>query len=183
MYSVPSQINRALFFYLNGFAGASPGVDRLIVFCADTLGFVLFFGLVIFLFSREHKRQGYDKIITVLAASILAFGFAELIKYTFPFPRPFASANGSHQLVGFDYRWMDSFPSAHAAFFSAPTAVYFYHKRIGIFFIVGAFVIGVGRVMAGVHWPIDIAAGFVLGGGIAPCVYFGYISLFGNRKR
>jgi membrane-associated phospholipid phosphatase len=48
-------------------------------------------------------------------------------------------------------------------------ALYFNHKKVGLpaqagyWFIFFALLIGVARIMAGVHFPIDILGGFVLG--------------------
>jgi undecaprenyl-diphosphatase len=57
-----------------------------------------------------------------------------------------------------------SFPSGHAAFYSA---IAFYillkDKKLGIFALICAFLISVSRVFVGVHWPIDIVAGFIVG--------------------
>ena len=176
-------INGALFSYFNSFAGVSSAGDALIVFCADTLGLIILFGLVIFLFSHVHKRQGFKNVIVVLVAGFLAWSVAALIKYLFPSPRPFIALPDARQLVGFGFEGVDSFPSAHAAFFSAlAVATYFYHKELGVFLVIAAFLIGVGRIAAGVHWPIDVLVGYLLGVSAAFCSYYSVRVLLKGRR-
>ncbi len=58
-----------------------------------------------------------------------------------------------------------TFPSGHATFFMALAfSVYLLHKKVGYWFIFFAIIIGVARIMAGVHFPVDILGGYVLGG-------------------
>jgi len=57
-----------------------------------------------------------------------------------------------------------SFPSNHAATFSAlGLSIYFYKKNIGILLLIFALLIGLARIIAGVHFPVDILGGFILG--------------------
>ena len=46
-------------------------------------------------------------------------------------------------------------------------AIYFLHKQAGYWFMFFALIIGVARIMAGVHFPLDILGGFVLGALVA----------------
>lgn len=65
------------------------------------------------------------------------------------------------QLVS-ENKW--SFPSRHMTFFFAiSTALYFYNKRWGVVFLIAALLIGIARVIAGVHYPLDILGGAVIG--------------------
>lgn len=57
-----------------------------------------------------------------------------------------------------------SFPSDHAAAaFAIAFAVLFLSRRAGIGFLVAAFAIGLDRVLIGLHYPGDIAAGLLVG--------------------
>jgi len=165
-------MNEAIFRYLNDFAGQSNVLDQLIVFGAETLGVILLLGLLIFLFSHEHgRRQGFYNIIVILGSAFLAWGITEIINKVYPSPRPFLVLDSVNKLI--DHGGMDSFPSGHAAFFSAvATSLYFYHKRFAALYIIGAVVIGFSRIVAGIHWPVDIIMGYIIGGGVAVFVYY-----------
>jgi undecaprenyl-diphosphatase len=169
-------MNETIFKYLNNFAGQSQILDGAIVFCADTLGIILLFCLILFLFSYEHKKQGFYNIVVVLGAAFLAYVVAYILKNIYPSPRPFIALDNVHKLI--DHGGIDSFPSGHATFFSAvATALYFYHKKIAFFYAIGALIIGLSRIIAGIHWPFDILGGYILGGIIAILVYRFYINI------
>jgi len=43
------------------------------------------------------------------------------------------------------------------------TLVFLYNKKLGIIFYILAVLVGVGRVLALVHYPVDILGGAILG--------------------
>ena len=176
-------MNQTIFQYLNSFAGQSEWLDGAIVFSAETLGIILLLGLVIFLFSHEHgKRQGFNNIVVILGAAFFAWGITEIINKVYPSPRPFLVLDDVNKLI--NHGGMDSFPSGHATFFSAiATAHYFYHKKIAIFYALGALIIGVARVAAGIHWPVDIVAGYIIGGVVAVFWYSVYVKLVVRKDK
>lgn len=174
-------MNEIIFRYFNSFAGQTPLIDRAIVFGAETFGIILLLGLVAFLFSHEDKGKGFRDIIVVLGAGVFAWAVSWLMKHAYPYPRPFLALDGVTKLI--DHGGMDSFPSGHATFFSAiATALYFYHKKIAAFYALGALLIGVSRVAAGIHWPLDVIAGYLIGGAVAVLAYSGYQALALRRS-
>ena len=75
-----------------------------------------------------------------------------------------------------------AFPSGHATFFmSLASTLWFYHKRLALFFGLSAIFIGITRIAVGVHWPGDILGGLFLGllVGTTPTTSF---PLFQNDK-
>src|SRR6266542_2149223 len=57
-----------------------------------------------------------------------------------------------------------SFPSDHAtAAFAIAFAVCFFSRRIGALFLLAAVLIGVSRILMGLHYPGDVAAGAAVG--------------------
>lgn len=170
-------MNQYVFQYLNNFAGQYKWLDGAIVFSAETLGIILLFGLIYFLFSHEHKRKGFHNVIVVLGVALSAWAVSWMIKHIYPYPRPFVVLDNVTKLI--NHGRMDSFPSGHATFFSAiATVLYFYHKKIAVLYGVGALMIGISRVMAGIHWPADIIAGYIIGGVVAVFGYRVYTSIF-----
>jgi len=169
-------INEKIFWYFYNFAHQSTSIDSAIIFTAGTLGTLILIVLIIFLFSHEHIRarsfssitgesvgRGFHNIIVILASATLAWGIARLIKMGFPADRPFIAIDGVIPLL--QPSDSGSFPSGHATFFSGiGTALYFYHKKLGMIALLAALAIGIARIMAGVHWPMDIFAGILIGG-------------------
>ena len=102
------------------------------------------------------------ELVTVFGSVFLSWALVVILKWIISSPRPFLYFDAINPL--FYYGGYDSFPSGHATFFSAlATALYFYHPRIGRLYFVIAIIIGTARVISGIHFPIDIFAGFALG--------------------
>lgn len=175
-------MNEIIFKYINNFAGQYEWLDIIIVFFADTWGIILLLGLLMFLFSHEHKGQGFHNVIVILTAALFAWALSWAIKHIYPYPRPFIALENITKLI--DHGGIDSFPSGHTTFFSAiATALYFYHKKIALFYALGALLIGLSRIVAGVHWPLDVVVGYALGGTAAAFVYYTYQVALNKWKR
>jgi undecaprenyl-diphosphatase len=57
-----------------------------------------------------------------------------------------------------------SFPSQHSAVFATiATCAFFLNKKLGIIFIVISVLVGLSRIVIGVHYPLDILGGFFFG--------------------
>jgi undecaprenyl-diphosphatase len=106
--------------------------------------------------------QKKKEILSAFFAGILAYILASILKIFIHLPRPFDAFSNVHALIpetGF------SFPSGHATFFMAlAVSIFFYHKKAGYWFMFFALLIGLARIIAGVHFPVDILGGFILGG-------------------
>ena len=157
--------NLEIFYALNSLVGRSNALDTLIIFCAVFLGWWLLFGAFVYL-AVKPPSGGFTALIRRLAiifgGAAIAYGLAEVIKYFFPSPRPFLVLEKVNLL--FQHGGFDSFPSAHAAiFFALATGVWFLNKKLGLIFFLGAILISLARVSAGIHWPSDILAGAGLG--------------------
>jgi undecaprenyl-diphosphatase len=110
------------------------------------------------------------EILKVFFSGCLAWILAYALKFLFHTLRPFDVISQVHSLIpesGF------AFPSGHATFFMAlAVSIFFLHKKAGYVFMFFALLIGLARIMAGVHFPIDILVGFVLGGIVSCLVAF-----------
>ena len=103
--------------------------------------------------------------VTALIISFFPWILAYFFKFLIHLPRPFDAFSEVHSLIpesGY------SFPSGHATFFMAlAMSIFFLHKKAGYVFMIFALVIGLARIIAGVHFPADILGGFILGALVA----------------
>lgn len=97
-----------------------------------------------------------------LLAGIIAWSLSQFIKWFHHTPRPF-EINGHTPLTLFANS-DGSFPSGHTALaFALATSVLLHRRNLGLIFIAAAMLVGVGRVLSNVHYPIDILAGAAIG--------------------
>jgi len=150
-----------IFYHINQFAGISPYLDKVAIFFAEYLQYLVVFCLLLFLVKKFRRNLGMV-IFAFTAAIFSRFIITEIIRYFFPRIRPFVE-NSVNLLIGYNAT-ESSFPSGHAAFFFAlSTIVYFYNKKAGTFFFIASFLISISRVFVGIHWPFDILAGALVG--------------------
>jgi len=128
------------------------------------------------------KKERYLKTIKIVVLSLGAALFSrliivEIIRWFYFRPRPFIALQ-VHQLL--EHSASSSFPSGHAAFFFALSAViYFYNKKAGLLFFAASFLIGLARIFVGIHYPLDILAGALIG------IFFGWLAnkfFFGKKQ-
>lgn len=158
-----ANMDTALFFSLNKFAGQSSVGDWIIVFFADKLAYILVLAfLLALLVSKQPRIQKMRVFLAATAAIVISRGiFAQSIYYFYHRPRPFQALSGVHQLLT---ETAYSFPSGHATFFFAlSTAIYLYNRRLGLVFLALSLTMGLARVVSGVHYPFDIMGGAILG--------------------
>jgi undecaprenyl-diphosphatase len=81
--------------------------------------------------------------------------------------RPFA-AHPKQTVLLVHHAADNSFPSDHATVaFAVAFAVLAFHRRLGALLVVGAVLVGLGRIFLGVHYPVDVVASAVVGLGAA----------------
>lgn len=131
-----------------------------IEFFATFLIWILYAGLVILWFIDGKIRK--EQVIHALFAGVLAWGIAQAIKYIFPTVRPFVLNGGEVDVL---FRPTGpAFPSAHTALaFSLAVTIFMHDRKVGWGYLIAAFFIGVARVLANVHYPLDIIGGALIG--------------------
>lgn len=170
-------MNELIFRAFNAFVFRSGAIDSVISFAAERLPLLAFLAL---LFWAAMEIWKADTSVTrgkmwkqwafVFTASFIAWVFAEIIKGWMQSPRPFLVLDDAKLL--FPHGDYDSFPSAHAAIFSAlATAASLFKLKLARLLWVIVAVIGIARVAAGIHWPSDIAGGVALGSIVAYALF------------
>ncbi len=157
-----SDWNLTFFTAIHGFAGGNRFLDWTGYFFANSLTYFLVLGMIVFIALRP--RAG----VRMLAAAEMLLAFllgrwvvAYNIQYFFPSPRPFVK-------LGFEPllhpNTVATFPSGHmAALFAVAAIVWYLDRRWGTWYLALSLLVGIGRIYAGVHWPVDIIAGIVIG--------------------
>ncbi|MBI4138239.1 MAG: phosphatase PAP2 family protein [Candidatus Wildermuthbacteria bacterium] len=136
-------------------------MNSVIVFFAEPLGYILLAFLLVFFWENRKKYPRF--LFEAASAAFLSRGVVtEAIRFFWHNPRPFVEQGTMPLIAESPLSW--SFPSGHATFFFALGAVlYSYNKKAGIAFLAFSGLMGIARVLAGVHWPLDIAGGAVIG--------------------
>ncbi len=152
-----------LFNFLHNLAGESFIVDALGVFLARYLPYIMIAaGLFYILFKEDHWQMKAFSGLFILLTVLLSRGlFVHVIREFFEKFRPF-------DVIGFEPLFTPvhelAFPSGHAALlFSLSFALFLFNKKWGGWFLFLAFINGLARVFSGVHWPLDILGGVVVG--------------------
>ncbi|OGM87118.1 hypothetical protein A2616_01415 [Candidatus Woesebacteria bacterium RIFOXYD1_FULL_33_11] len=132
----------------------------MVTFLASVLIWLMFFGLVV-LWVVDGKITK-ETVLHAVFSCVVAWGVTELIKTFFPTLRPFQfnSALPLTLTVPGD----GAFPSTHTAVgFALAVTIFKHDRKVGAVYLILAGLIGVARILAYVHYPVDIIAGAVIG--------------------
>lgn len=165
-------MNSNIFYFLNNLAHQSDIFDQIVIFIAGPFGyFVTLFAIIFLLFHHDVLPSKnplklfllkWREIMIVFFAGCFAWIIAQILKVIIQAPRPFEILQNANPL--FLHGSMDSFPSGHATFFGAiAIGIFLSHKKVGYIFIFFAILIGFARIISGIHFPVDILGGYVLG--------------------
>lgn len=149
-----------LFWKINQLAGKWLWLDFLGIFLAKYFEYFVLFGLLVFL-AVNFRKYWKMVVLALVSAGFSRLIIVNIIRWLWHRQRPFIDNNVN---LLFPHTDEGSFPSGHASFYFAISAVvFFYNKKAGIAFFIASFLISIARVFAGLHWPSDILAGAILG--------------------
>jgi undecaprenyl-diphosphatase len=122
---------------------------------------------VVFLAARGPRSSWRRAAVAAVLSAGLALAVGKLISELVARARPFvANAHGVHLFSA--HAADPGFPSDHAtAAFAIATAIVLRKRGWGIFALVAAAILSIGRVALGVHYPSDVLAGAALGAAAA----------------
>ncbi|MFH1657077.1 MAG: phosphatase PAP2 family protein [bacterium] len=149
-----------LFEKINGLVYASKALDYIGMFLADFYQYIIGAVIIILLLWKKNRLMVLSVTISVFLSRLV---IAEIIKTIVQRARPYMVLETAKKIIteNADFK---SMPSGHAAiFFALATAIYFFNKKLGVFFFVSAILISLARVFCGVHWPSDILVGAIIG--------------------
>lgn len=137
-------------------------IDLVTTFTASILIWLMFLGLIIlWVIDGRFKKE---LVLHAIVASIFAWLASIMLKDIFHSQRPYL-VDGAKYLVFWIPKFeMGAFPSTHAAAsFALSLTIWFHDRKIGFFYLFSSTLIGIARVLANVHYPIDIIGGAVVG--------------------
>lgn len=153
-------VNQQLFQFLFGLANRGAFLDAGIIFFAKYLTYFLVIALIIWLISKESRKRLFIFAELSIAAIIARGLLTEWIRFAYYHARPFEALNFASLIPESGA----SFPSGHMTFlFSLGMILWFYNRKFGYWFLGLSFVVGLARIAAGVHWPLDILGGIIIG--------------------
>jgi undecaprenyl-diphosphatase len=153
-----------IFQAINNLALKNIWLDSLGLFFAIYFPYILTFSLILFLFFNYKKYRLI--VLQSFIAGSLARGIAEIIRFFVDRPRPFVNneVNFLHIKSFIEDISSRSFPSGHASFFfGISTVLFFYNKKLGIIFFLASLPIVFARIYCGIHWPLDMVGGLIVG--------------------
>lgn len=143
-------------------------VNNFSIFVSYTFVYIISIVLIAWILFYQNKKIFSFSILT--ATAFVTWVISELVKSLTAIARP-VILNPIIIEKGF------SFPSQHSAIMMAlAVSVFSLNKKFGIFLFVMAFFVGISRIILGVHFPVDVIVGWVLGGIIG----FIFVKLFKN---
>ncbi len=132
----------------------------IITFLASILIWLMAFGLIVlWVIDGKIKRE---TVLHAIFSCALAYVITDLIKNYFPTVRPFIfdGLTPITLITPSD----GAFPSTHTAVgFALAVTILKHDKKVGVLYLIMAGLVGVARIMAHVHYPIDIIVGAVIG--------------------
>lgn len=159
-----------LFRFLNSLAGTSRLFDFIVVFFASYAPYLVALticGMV--LYERDWRKRAYDVAVVVISLLLARGLITEIIRFFYNRPRPFVWLTGITTLIT-KYPEEPAFPSGHATFFFAFVTAYYLlgkHRGWGHVLLISTILMAIARVIAGVHYPLDVVAGAIIGVGSA----------------
>lgn len=134
-------------------------MDSVIVFCAKYL-FVAVPLLYLVALAQAPKKQRKTMIVSLIIASIVAVILDKLGGKLYYDPRPFVS---QHIKPLVEHSADNGFPSEHTTFsMTIGILLFFYRRKLGGLAIVIAYIVGMARIAAHVHSPVDILGAFAI---------------------
>lgn len=174
-------MNTSLLMTINGWAGQHSWLDKLMVFIASDLIYLVFLATAICMGYLLYKRQ-FATVAWFVGSLALSYVLLKLAGHMYVDHRPFVD----HKLTQLlPHAAGSSFPSDHTTVTTAigmSLLLLTRFKKTGAAIVVAAVIIGFSRIFVGVHYPVDIAGGLVVGT-LGSVLMWGAMRRFGSEPR
>ncbi len=168
------EIDTNIFLFLNGLH--TSWLDMPMYYISKVWVWIPLYALVVFHIVKKWKKEAIWIILTLVLCVVLTDQLTNLIKYGVERVRP----SREPLLEGLVYHVNAyrgggfSFVSGHASNvfgFALLSSLILKHKAYSWFIFVWAVIVAYSRIYLGVHYPLDILCGTILGLGIAVILY------------
>jgi undecaprenyl-diphosphatase len=157
-----------LFQFINHLAVILPFLNPVMRLLSEYGEYLFYLGVILYWFKRN--KQNRNMVAQALLSALVAFGLGGIISTMYYRDRPFVH-HDVIQLI--QHPANASFPSDHAlGAFVIATSIWLFRKKEGVVWLVLAALVAFSRVWTGVHYPLDILAGAVIGSACALSIHF-----------
>ncbi|GIN84944.1 undecaprenyl-diphosphatase [Heyndrickxia sporothermodurans] len=155
-----SDINIEVFRSINNLGEQASALNPIVIFFAEYMLYFLCLALVIHWFTR--KQNNRMMVIQAVIATVIAEVLGKIAGQFYSHNQPFAVLPHVNKLV--EHAVDNSFPSDHSiVFFSICISIWLVRKKEWWLWIPLAICVAISRVWVGVHYPVDIATGALIG--------------------
>ncbi|KIV55844.1 undecaprenyl-diphosphatase [Aneurinibacillus migulanus] len=155
-----SQFNIDAFRLINDLGKQYSYLNPVIVFLAEYMLYFLCLSIVVYWFTRTNKNR--MMVIQAVIAFILAEILGKMAGQFHSHYQPFAVLPHVNQLIEHDID--NSFPSDHTIlFFSVCISFWLVRKKGEWLWLMLPLCVAISRIWVGVHYPIDVITGALLG--------------------
>ena len=170
-----SHLDYSVFQIINHLAVSDRFLNPFMIFLAEKAEYFFFAAIIFYWFYP--KTNNRKMVVEAILAACVALSINGAIGHFFYRARPFVTHHVNFLIA---HAKNASFPSDHAtAAFVIATAIWIWTKRDGWIWLIIAAGIALSRVWTGVHYPLDVIAGMVIGVTIAFVVH----SLFSRFEK
>lgn len=154
------ELNIALFYIINQLAVSFPLLAPVAVLLAEYT--VLVLPVVFIIYGLSGRRDKRLMLISSILAFFLAVIVGRLLGLLHDNEQPFYVLKGANQLI--EHAIDNSFPSDHTMlFFSVCVSFFLYKAAWRYAWLLLAVLVGLSRIVVGVHYPFDVFVGACLG--------------------
>jgi undecaprenyl-diphosphatase len=135
-------------------------MNSVIIFCAKYVFVLVILGLAL-AWLKTAKNLKVQFIAATIVAGGIAFILSRIASHLYYDPRPFVAQHVKPLIA---HPADNGFPSDHALLTMTLTAItYFFNKKIATGMLVLTVIVGIARILAKVHSPLDIGSGWIFG--------------------